>query len=228
MADPVISDATLRAWRGTHNRTYRDLERAGRAGTEAAETEAELAGLRAAITQHLAEHGTLVDPVDLEVVLDQRTMHDHQRPGIWDDDNRPGLAGTRCGECAARVRLRAAVNAARNDRVARPVHVYLSTGCFHDRHDYCAAMTGQQGAKRPAICKFCPSRCICPCHAAQSGPAEPLAPDRAETTELGAHVEPCPARSPENDLIPLQPGEKPDPLPCGWPHRDRDTQEPQP
>jgi len=43
-------------------------------------------------------------------------------------------------------------------------HVYLSTGCLHSKHDYCAAMTGMQGAKRPATCKFCRSQCVCPCH----------------------------------------------------------------
>jgi hypothetical protein len=50
-------------------------------------------------------------------------------------------------------------------------HVYLSTACFHGEHGYCDAMTGQQGAKRPATCKFCPARCVCPCHA-ESGQGE--------------------------------------------------------
>lgn len=45
-------------------------------------------------------------------------------------------------------------------------HEYLSTSCLHDRHDYCASMTGFQGAKRPARCKFCDAACICPCHQA--------------------------------------------------------------
>lgn len=44
-------------------------------------------------------------------------------------------------------------------------HVYLSTGCFHGEHTYCASMVGVQGAKRPAQCKFCEARCVCPCHA---------------------------------------------------------------
>lgn len=43
-------------------------------------------------------------------------------------------------------------------------HVYLSTACRHERHDYCTAMVGLQGAKRPARCKFCDARCVCPCH----------------------------------------------------------------
>lgn len=46
-------------------------------------------------------------------------------------------------------------------------HEYLSTGCYHGRHDYCAAMTGYQGEKRPGRCKFCDARCICPCHEQQ-------------------------------------------------------------
>lgn len=43
-------------------------------------------------------------------------------------------------------------------------HRYLSTGCLHNRHDYCQSMTGYQGEKRPARCKFCPAECECPCH----------------------------------------------------------------
>jgi hypothetical protein len=42
--------------------------------------------------------------------------------------------------------------------------VYLSTGCLHDRHDYCQNRTGQAGAKQPATCKFCDATCICHCH----------------------------------------------------------------
>lgn len=44
------------------------------------------------------------------------------------------------------------------------VHHYLSTGCFHGKHDYCNSMTGYQGAKRPARCKFCDAKCLCACH----------------------------------------------------------------
>lgn len=46
-------------------------------------------------------------------------------------------------------------------------HRYLSTGCLHGRHDYCKAMTGLNGAKRPAECKFCKAPCVCPCHQKQ-------------------------------------------------------------
>lgn len=43
-------------------------------------------------------------------------------------------------------------------------HRYLSTGCLHGEHDYCASMIGLAGAKRPATCKFCAAHCICECH----------------------------------------------------------------
>lgn len=43
-------------------------------------------------------------------------------------------------------------------------HVYLSTSCLHDQHDYCQSNTGLAGAKKPKSCKFCPAGCICPCH----------------------------------------------------------------
>lgn len=45
-----------------------------------------------------------------------------------------------------------------------PGHHYLSTGCLHGEHDYCASMTGHAGDKRPAQCKFCSAPCQCPCH----------------------------------------------------------------
>lgn len=43
-------------------------------------------------------------------------------------------------------------------------HEYLSTACFHGEHDYCNAMTGYNGRKRPAQCKFCETKCTCSCH----------------------------------------------------------------
>lgn len=48
-------------------------------------------------------------------------------------------------------------------------HVYLSTGCRHGDHDYCKNPTGRAGAKRPAECKHCGARCICPCHKTSEG-----------------------------------------------------------
>lgn len=47
---------------------------------------------------------------------------------------------------------------------AGDVHEYLSTSCLHGRHEYCAAMIGLSGAKRPAQCKFCEAGCVCACH----------------------------------------------------------------
>jgi hypothetical protein len=43
-------------------------------------------------------------------------------------------------------------------------HVYLSTGCIAGRHDYCAAMVGPNGEKKPAASKFSGAPCICECH----------------------------------------------------------------
>lgn len=43
-------------------------------------------------------------------------------------------------------------------------HVYLSTGCLVGRHDYCAGMTGMQGAKRGGRAKFTDAPCVCTCH----------------------------------------------------------------
>lgn len=43
-------------------------------------------------------------------------------------------------------------------------HVYLSTSCFHNNHDYCKSETGLLGNKVPASCKFCLAPCTCVCH----------------------------------------------------------------
>jgi hypothetical protein len=48
-------------------------------------------------------------------------------------------------------------------------HVYLSTSCFHDEHEYCQSSqgvneSGEKWKKYPNRCKFCDSVCICPCH----------------------------------------------------------------
>lgn len=42
------------------------------------------------------------------------------------------------------------------------MHIYLSTACYHDKHDNCRN-----------TCKFCVTQCICNCHGKVS--------DRAET-----------------------------------------------
>lgn len=51
----------------------------------------------------------------------------------------------------------------------------MSTACLHGEHSYCNSMTGYQGVKRPAQCKFCDARCICDCHKDPDGidPARP-------------------------------------------------------
>lgn len=48
-------------------------------------------------------------------------------------------------------------------------HVYLSTGCYHGDHAYCQSMTGLNGTKRPAVCKFCQASCRCECHTSTKG-----------------------------------------------------------
>lgn len=48
-------------------------------------------------------------------------------------------------------------------------HRYLSTGCLHAEHGYCAGETrADGGTKVPASCKFCGAGCVCPCHTAAS------------------------------------------------------------
>lgn len=52
-------------------------------------------------------------------------------------------------------------------------HTYLSTGCRHGHHDYCQAMTGHAGTKRPGQCKFCTAPCLCSCHQSATGEQRP-------------------------------------------------------
>jgi hypothetical protein len=47
-------------------------------------------------------------------------------------------------------------------------HYYLSTGCLHGNHGYCAGLNGAAGSKRPAVCKFCEAPCRCRCHRRRS------------------------------------------------------------
>lgn len=63
------------------------------------------AGL-AAVLAIVERDRVVVDPDDLRMVLDQRIMHCHLVPGFWDGTGRP------CAECAARTRLRAALDGA--------------------------------------------------------------------------------------------------------------------
>jgi hypothetical protein len=52
------------------------------------------------------------------------------------------------------------------DEPGTVVHEYVSTACQHDRHDYCAGATRQDGGdKVPMRCKWCPALCRCQCHA---------------------------------------------------------------
>lgn len=51
-------------------------------------------------------------------------------------------------------------------------HLYLSTGCFHGDHVYCASEKGISGAKTAASCKQCASPCVCICHVARGSAPE--------------------------------------------------------
>lgn len=78
--------------------------------------------------------------------------------------------------------LHAALDQPKVDQTAG--HVYLSTGCYHGRHDYCANVDGIVGLKKPAQCKFCAAPCVCPCHGADG------AANEATNTEESARTTP--------------------------------------
>lgn len=42
---------------------------------------------------------------------------------------------------------------------------YYSTSCLHDQHEHCRSAVSIDGeGKNPGTCKWCPAKCICPCH----------------------------------------------------------------
>jgi len=43
-------------------------------------------------------------------------------------------------------------------------HVYLSTGCLAEEHEYCQSMVGLNGKKNGGRSKFSNAPCICRCH----------------------------------------------------------------
>ncbi|MCI3246355.1 hypothetical protein MQN93_42355, partial [Streptomyces sp. 7R016] len=72
-----------------------------------------------------------------------------------------------CRDASAQLRAMAA-------EAQQPGHVYLSTGCLHGEHAYCANVDGIAGLKKPAQCKFCAAPCTCPCHTEQQPDTETL------------------------------------------------------
>lgn len=110
--------------------------------------------------------------------------HCHEHPTTWD-------GGGPCAYCTALVSARAVLD---RPRTESGVHVYLSTGCYHNDHAYCQAMTGLNGAKRPASCKFCHAACQCPCHQQTAPPVH---------IGGGANAEDCPACSGTNPPYPF-------------------------
>ena len=81
-----------------------------------------------------------------------------------------------------------------NPATSSDPHIYLSTGCYHGDHAYCQNMTGLNGAKRPASCKKCGARCICPCHQQTEPPVH---------IGGGANAEDCPACTGTNPPYPF-------------------------
>src|SRR5690348_18488703 len=95
-------------------------------------------------------------------------------------------------------------------------HHYVSTACActgdklmpdgRTGHEYCAAMTGWQGAKRGGRAKCCGAPCQCPCHQGKSAAA-------ARAVAAGGNAEDCPQCVGTNPPYPfLCPGHPASPL----------------
>lgn len=68
----------------------------------------------------LRDAGMVVVPAgDVRKVLNQRTLHAHATPGVWDDGN-GDRAGQPCVECAARDRLTAAIETGQPTTAKQP------------------------------------------------------------------------------------------------------------
>lgn len=66
---------------------------------------------------------------------------------------------------------------------SRRGHIYLSTGCLHGNHKYCQGKEGLVSPKTPAVCKFCGSPCICPCHQEKEKTPLTAVPDAVNISE---------------------------------------------
>ena len=113
---------------------------------------------------------------DTEPLLDQlidvgnKALADHYHEDLchcstWPDACASGLKAFTWDTNAFAIALPAILAAYEKKRTAdHPPHTYLSTGFHHGQHDYCQATEGQAGPKDPGKCKWCPSKCVCPCH----------------------------------------------------------------
>lgn len=116
--------------------------------------------------RHVAEAHKEPDPVSPELseriraLIESEVYEYRERTMFWPET---GGVTQEIARLAARGALEALTRALNNP----DAHVYLSTGCLHDDHDYCQSMTGLNGAKRPGECKKCGAKCICPCHQAE-------------------------------------------------------------
>lgn len=77
-----------------------------------------------------------------------------------------------CPRCGPVTSLRGGNKCWFCDQPVTDAHIYISTACLHDRHDYCQSPQGHSSDgfrqveydKQPAQCKFCEAPCICECH----------------------------------------------------------------
>ncbi|MEV8474874.1 hypothetical protein [Streptomyces sp. NPDC051173] len=97
-------------------------------------------------------------PCDGDCGLDERACYD-AHPVTW-----AGTVGQETHVEGAASAIVDVLLAVQDGEMAAGRHVYLSTGCLHGDHGYCKSNTGSNGAKIPAVCKFCGTFCTCECH----------------------------------------------------------------
>jgi hypothetical protein len=92
------------------------------------------------------------------LVLGQRS--DHERRLDDADDIVPTISQLAGGQLTKGTNVPASAPCGKglivgNESVNTVGHFYVSTACQHRRHNECRM-----------VCKFCPSKCLCPCHKA--------------------------------------------------------------
>jgi hypothetical protein len=122
----------------------------------------------------------MIEDGSLDALISEHAPAQHLVYSWWlvpqyEQDLRKGHVDVELFKALCRCGSRPECDEARHPQVCTSErdHIYLSTGCRHGFHDYCASLEGVAGIKKPARCKFCEAACICRCHQEAPSTVEP-------------------------------------------------------